>query len=378
MILGIEGVGQMGMYYLKLALKLGMSLDDIWLWDIDPTRLETARAIYPSVRIASSFAEFAAAADAFIVAVNTPAHHEEIRGLAEHGARRVLVETGLPPILCEKPLALNVVSLQKIRAVERSFPGLDISTAMVIAFSPTRGIIADRMETEGLSLRTCVGRWGKNRGRSDEFRPTAGDRVDELVHMAEFLLSLMQSDGIRFVDVVAQVEYLRYANADSQREAHERDPSFPLVPDSSTQALLSVMKESGEVAQMALASSFLEAEQVRDVGGTLTHHGTDEPVYSFNVHFDVKGSDHLTLTHVRTNEVERRELTCDKLLALTEAFFVHAQGGARDSRLASVEWSGAFVDLMEAIGESDELRRAEKAHRCRVSFEKPLERRAFA
>lgn len=378
MKLGIEGFGQMGEYYLKLARKLGMALDRIWLWDINPMRLEYARSTYPGVRIASSFEEFANAADAFIVAVNTPSHHEEIQGLAQFGARRVLVETGMPPILCEKPLALNVVSLRQIRAVERSFPGLDISTAMVIAFSPARGIIADRMETEGLSLRTCRGLWGKNRGRSDELRPTAGDRVDELVHMAEFLLSLMQGDGISHVDVVAQVEYLHYANADAQRSAHERDPSFPLVPDSSTQALLAVRKACGEVAQMSLASSFLEAEQVRDVGGTLTRRGTNEPAYSFNVRFDMKGSDHIVITHVRTNEVERHELKCDKLLALTEAFFVHAQGGARDPRLASVEWAGSFVELMEAIGESDELRRAEKAHRCRVSFETPLERRAFA
>ena len=368
MRLGVEGLGKMGTDYLAiLTRKIGVPPESVIGWDINPERIREAIVKFPGIRAACTFEEFARGADAYIVAVNTPAHHIEIERLARSGARHVLCETGTPSILCEKPLAQNVVSLRKIQAVERRYSHLQISTAMVIAFSPTRTALIELMREHNLQLRRFGGRWGKNRAAAKEVRPTAGDRVDEFIHMTEFGLSLLRSHGIDYIDLVAQVEYLAYVNEGSQRKAHEIDPSFPLRPDSSTHALLWVVLENGMVAPMSLASSYVEAQQVRTVWGNLTQPHSDEPIYAFNIEFDVKGDDVLTITHNRSDTKEVRSLACDKLRALTEAFLQQAQSGVRDDRLASVEWAGKFVEMMEAIGRIGDYR-PKGSHWERVHF----------
>ena len=370
MRIGVEGAGQMGRYYLaNLIEKLRIPPENVAVWDIAPERMAVIQAKYPGIVAATSGDDFASKADVFIVAVNTPAHHTEIERIARHGARSVLCESGTPSILCEKPLAQNVTNLRKIRALERRFKDLEISTALVIAFSPTRKVLLDLINSERLTLRVFGGRWGKNRGSSKELRPTAGDLVDEFVHMTEFGLGLVRHQGIRHVDVVAQVDFLHYVNAEAQRVAHERDPSFPIVPDHSTQALIAASIQNGETVQMSLASSFLEAAQVRSVWGQLAFTGTQDPARSFSIDFDVEGADRITLTEVQTDEKTVEVMPCDKLLALTEAFIESARSGKRDERLASVEWAGRFVELMEAIGESDRRRRAGKSRECRVEFQ---------
>lgn len=365
--IGIEGVGQMGLSYLEKLRELGFDPADIVIWDTKPEKMSAAQHRFSGIRPATSFEDFAGLGDAYIVAVNTPSHHVEIERLAMHGVQHVLRESGLPRILSEKPLADSVVSLRKIRALQRAYRQLNVYTALVISFSETRQRILKLMKDEGLTLRVFGGRWGKNRGKSTELRPTAGDRVDEFIHMTEFGLGLVRSHGVRHVDVTAQVEYLAYANEQAQREAHERDSSFPLRPDHSTQALLCAATNHGEV-QMCLASSFLEAKQVRTVWGTLAVPGSDEPVYSFSIDFDVKGADKITLTPIRSDTPEETTLPCDKLRVLTESFLRTARGEVADDRLAPVDWAGFFVEIMEAIGMSDKLRREIKPSRLRVSY----------
>ncbi len=353
---GVEGLGQQGQTFIaKLLQGLKVPPRKVIVWDIRPDRIAATVAKFPGVRVASSFEEFARSADMFVVAVNTPAHHDEIEKLATLGARHVLCESGTGAILCEKPLAQNVVALRKIRALKARFPQLRVYTALVIEYSDARRELFELMESEHLDLVEFCGRWGKNRAAARELRETAGDRRDELIHMLELGLGLVRHRGLRAVEVLsAQVSYLNFANADAQRRAHERDSSFDLVPDSSTRVMLSAELERGTV-ELNFASSFTEAENVRQVWGTFVAQGTNEPRYSFSVKFDEKREgvvgDEVLITELRSDTPRRLWLPCDKMLTLTQAF-ADSQSGVVDPRLATVEWAGTFVELSDAIGES--------------------------
>lgn len=364
--IGVEGMGQMGLYYLSALFKLGFDMSRVIVWDIVADRMAAAQEKHPMARMARSVEDFAAHADAFILAVSTPAHHTEIERLVSLGARK---------ILCEKPLAQDGAGVREVQNIAHAYPNLDLRTAFVIGFSPVRTHLVQLVQREGLVLRTFGGRWGKNRGRSTEMRPTPGDRVDEFVHMIEFGLGLVPS--VQYVDVTAQVGHLAYANADSQRKAHEHDASFPLKPDHSTQALLSVRSNAGET-HMALSSSFLEARQVRQVWGTFACGMTTEPAYAFAVDFDVAGADVLTLTHIRSDKVSEQTFRCDKLAALTSSFVRLATNDEEDERLATVAQAGFLVDIMEAVGESDRMRKEGRPRCVRVSPSGALGPRAVA
>jgi predicted dehydrogenase len=346
-----------------------MSPADIVIFDIKDERVAAAAAKYPGLSVAQSFEKFAQAASAYIVAVNTPAHHTEIDKLARFGARRVLLESGTPSILSEKPLAQNVVYLKQIRAVGRRYPDLRIHTALVIAFSPARKKLIELRDEKGLVLREFTGSWGKNRAVLTEKRPTAGDRVDELIHMLEFGLGLLPE--IDYVELTAKMGYLSYVNEAAQREAHLRDSSFPLRPDNSTHLMLRAAMPSGTSTRMHLESSFTKAKQVRNVEGVFTRPDSDEPGYAFAVEFDQKGADHLTVTELRSNTVTEEVLPCDKLCDLAEAFLRSARGEATDPRLASIEWAGFFVHLMDAVEKSSGLELNGRWGRQRVLYKQP-------
>ncbi|MFZ2886242.1 MAG: Gfo/Idh/MocA family oxidoreductase [Minisyncoccia bacterium] len=187
MKVGVIGLGQMGKFYLaKLFEDLEYPAEDVIGWDINSARFAEVRQKYPKIRVANSFEEFARSANAFIVTVNTPAHHTVIEGLAPH-AQCILLESGTP-LLCEKPLASDFVKMKQIRAAARRY-NIDIRTALVIGFSPVRNELIKLRDEQHLVLREAQGLWGKN--RVGDTRPTAGDRVDELVHMLEFNLGLL-------------------------------------------------------------------------------------------------------------------------------------------------------------------------------------------
>jgi hypothetical protein len=356
--IGLAGVGQMGNNYLTKLEELGIPASNIAIWDIAQERMKKAQEKYPAITVASTLEDMAETAEIFIVTVNTPAHLDVIETITRRAGPRVIPRMGSLHILCEKPLVQTPFEMRKIEELVREFNGLNISTALVITFSLTRDYLAHLMQDEKLELRNFGGRWGKNRGSSKELRPTAGDRVDELIHMAEYGFGLLRDTYIGPVRVMSQVGYLKYANPDSQRTAHTRDSSFPLIPDHSTQVLLDVDIGHGRTTQMSLASSFLEARQVRNVWGTFCKERTDEPVYSFDLNFDVDGADLLYLKRIRTDEhVPTEPFRCDKLRLLTKAFLDYAESGKKDDRLASIVWAGFFVSLAQTIGDFDENHR---------------------
>jgi len=111
---------------------------------------------------------------------------------------------------------------------------------------------------------------------------------------------------------------------------------------------------------------------VRHVWGTLVHRDTDEPAYSFAVSFDEKQGgvvgDLLTLTHCRSDEKSIQWLPCNKLGSLTEGFISSSASGIATPGLASVDWAGSFVELMQAVGDSDEARLNGEPSMRRVFF----------
>jgi len=365
--IGVAGLGQMGLNYLRNLQELGQSVDQIVGCDIDAGRIKKVCATYPDLVTTQSIEELAANADSFIVTVNTPSHCEVIETIADNAAERVIGKNGAAYILCEKPLVQHTADLKRLQELEARYKGLKILTALVITFSDARQMLESVMQADSLELRYAGGRWGKNRGRDSEKRPTAGDRVDEFIHMVEFLFSLMRKEGITYSDVISQVEHLEYVDEEVQSAAHQYDSSFPLKPDHATQALLNV-KAGNNMVPMCLSSSFLEAQQVRQVWGTLCAPGTEKPVYSFDISFDTPKGDVLTLTQVRWNIVKPLEHPGNKLLSLTRAFLDLVTQGVLDERLADIGWAGRFVELADAIGESDRRRRKGSGREVRVTF----------
>lgn len=117
--------------------------------------------------------------------------------------------------------------------------------------------------------------------------------------------------------------------------------------------MLTAHTNAGESAQMTLASSFTMSEQVRRLSGTFAPKGSNAAAYGFVANFDQKGSDLVTIADLRAKQVILdQSLKCDKLLDLTRAFVQMARGEKDDPRLASVEWTGFFVELMDAIQKS--------------------------
>jgi predicted dehydrogenase len=369
MKVGVIGYGKMGTDYVKKLIGLGIPAEDIVVWDIALERMMAAVSEHPSIVAAQSLDELARWADSFIVAVNTPAHHEVIDTLAQSGARNVLCESGTTSVLCEKPLAQNVIQLRKIRALSRQFSRMSIHTALVIQFSDVFDHISRLIRDEDLVFAGGNGVWGKNRGMTTERRPTAGDRTDECLWMIEVIMALIRHQGIRHATIhSAMCGYLDYANAESQRIAHKRDESFPHVPDHATSVNMSFATALESDIQVNLSSSFLLAQQRRNVGGVFKRRGTNEPVILIDLEFDMPEGDHLLVTRCRSNEKEHIVLKTDKLAVMTGAFLEHARSGIAHGSLASVEQAAVCIEILEAIGEADKLRREGIARFHQIAF----------
>ena len=253
MRIGIIGAGQMGGYYANtLVAKCGCPNDDVVVFD----RInERAQAVAKKYGIAMS-ESLPADIDAAIVAASTPSHHELVVQLAQQGVKH---------ILCEKPLAQDTESLDHI---VDNIGESRVYTALVINFSPALSALATIMNMSEIMLLEFYGRWGKNRGRASEKRPTAGDIEDEAVHPIGTLLMLAKVQGgrIRRASVNAMAGWLPYANEESQRDAHEHDRSFPLRPNHSTSANIRLIGE-GYAVQAHIHSSFLLGQETRVIGG---------------------------------------------------------------------------------------------------------------
>jgi len=162
--------------------------------------------------------------------------------------------------------------------------------------------------------------------------------------------------------------FLNYANEASQHAAYARDDSFPLLPDHSTSATMSFTTDVEEDIHVTLASSFLLPRQKRNITGILKKRDTNEPVILFEVEFDQKDGDHLLVTRCRTNEQRTFILPRDKLNVMTDAFIEYAQNGSTCEALAPVEQAAICVEILDAIGESDHLRRAGAARFHKIYF----------
>ena len=288
MKIAIIGCGQMGRYYAaNLVQKIGVPRSSVTCSDIVPERAQ---------KLASDFGinhsdSLPLAVDAAIVAVNTPAHASIIEVLAQGGVKH---------ILCEKPLGLNHADIQRIENVAAE-TGAIITTALVINFSGALPYLRELMRDERLHPLELYGSWGKPRPLDKTPRPSAGDVEDEAIHPIATCLSLFSS--IRRIDVEAsQVGMLPFVDSAIQNAARDRDHSFPSRPNHSTSVLCVVhSKEAGILpVNMSIRSSFLLAKQERRIGGVLGEYNVTsyetKARYAFEIDFDLKGEDVLTLT----------------------------------------------------------------------------------
>lgn len=338
MRIGIIGAGQMGGYYAEnLVGKLDFPASSVIVKDIQNEKAVTLAQRYGLVASTAPLSQDKM--DAAIVAVNTPAHADVIIGLLKNGVRRILVE---------KPLGLNTRDTQKILAYLS--PDDMLYEALVINYSVALSALQTLMEGKGVEPLELYGNWGKPRPLDKVARPSPGDVEDETLHMISFAMKLLRKK-LAMVHVTARVGHLRFVDPPVQERAQILDRSFPLVPNSSTAALIRFGHGVDNTVPFDCRSSFLLARQVREVGGVLGKDG--EPAYLFSVEFDVKTDkgveDRLTVVDLAQKTSSPMNFGGDKLLQVTQAFLEAAEGKKPDPRLATAAEGALLVKITEAI-----------------------------
>ncbi len=337
----IYGAGQMGSYYVKLLRESGFPADKLSIVDIEPGKAERLAGIHdvPDTR------EELAGIEAAIVASSTPSHASIILKLIDAGVRH---------ILCEKPLAMDAGEVSRIREAAEAH-GARVYTAFVVEFSPTFRRLTELMSAENLELSNLSGIWMKNRAASSESRPSAGDLEDEMVHMLSFALRLAsQREIVSPISITADLVRSRYVG-DAQARAVIRDASFPPRPNSGTNATIRLSTKGAlSPLSMSLSSSFAGAVQRRLVWGELSGVGTNTPKYAFEISFDDRGKDILTITELSGNKTIVEEFSVNKLEELVKAFMRATKDPKPDARLADTGWAGLISAATDAMTSSDE------------------------
>ena len=346
MKIAIIGLGQMGGYYVNTLLKAGVKASAIVGVDIDPAKVAAAKKKFPSIAFQDSLDSMEV--DAAIVATNTPSHHPVLISLMERNVRW---------LICEKPLGIDMSAINQVRDVMLRTKSY-IFTAFLMNFSPALLYVIDKMQTENLVLAEGSVVWGKN--RYGDKRPTPGDLEDETVHGAGVLHNLcVVNQEILSIAVMGRLTHPTFASAEAQAKAHALDPSFPTKVNASTMVIESISTNKGEVL-CNMHSSFIGSHQVRRVTAVLSRaDNPSQPVYTVEFNFDVKTSsaivDHLTVTTLDGNTVERLEFVCDKLSDQTKAFMAAARGDAIDPRLTDYNEARKAVAFTEAVLASHQI-----------------------
>lgn len=349
----VVGLGQMGAVYLKALKKLGINDNEILGVDIDLSKVQTAQKNFSGIKFQQGIifddyydpytsSEYGVGIDALesvaIVASNTPSHHDVVASFVRHG---------VPYILCEKPLGINIAAVREIEvALEKA--NSKVFTAFLMNFSPAVLHLIDKMQDEGLVLTEGSVVWGKN--RMGDKRPTPGDLEDESVHGVGILHKLASvNQQIVGIQVGSMITYPKFADPTVQAKAHELDPSFPKEVNASTMALEQICTDRGFVS-CVIHSSYLYCRQTRRVSAVLSKMDDfAQPVYSVEVNFDIKTEagteDQLTITELVGNKVQQLSFTCDKILEQTKAFIL----GGTDPRLTDFAQARKAVAFSEAV-----------------------------
>lgn len=302
----IVGFGQMGGYYQKILRDLGYTSDQILLCDSNPQQLEGVQGATPVHNLDKGLDQNP---QAVFVTPNTHAHLSVIQDSVESGTKNIYIEKPIVEPEQQEALA-NLLKEQK-----------DVRTIVgyVINASPVMGALVDHMRENDLHLLSSIGRWGKRRGNK---RATAGNQVDEIIHMLMAHHALTQStqnvDDFDVNSVVRMKGQIGFFAPDKQRELYGEEN----LPDSTTQGQIYLETDRFKAVPLLFQSSFVIGEQIRNIVAHLGD-GNGRHTHTANLHFDQRadGKNTDTGTLIREPdgalELEWRAPEVNKLRSLT-------------------------------------------------------------
>lgn len=279
-----------------------------------------------------------------IVSVNTPDHERVIRALVtQHNVRK---------IISEKPLWLNLEHSRQIIELAKS-KKVDLYTAFIIRYSPVIQKIILFMKENNLFMQEGKVIWWKD--RTKDTRPTAWDLEDEAVHGMDilFLLADLLSKIDSFRIEKAELEYKDYVNKEAQEAQNQRDPSYPLKPNSSSSVTTLINTVDWRKIKWQVDSSFVMDKEVRKIDIVLAW--TDGSEYMATMNFDMRQADGTVRDTLDISKswaiIETYEQTNNKLKVQTQAWIssLWTNWWDVDARLAWFDQSYAIALWTDAV-----------------------------
>jgi predicted dehydrogenase len=345
----VIGYGAMGEIYVQELLAAGLPPQQLIVVDRDEERRAKCLAKHENLmNVSANFMDVRGLQPktAFVL-TNSPEHLGTIRPCLDAGVQWMFVE---------KPLVLTSQVGDLLSIVHTHRLGLEgLYTAYLIPFSGAVQALKKKMADEGLAVYHVDARWGKNRLKDRQQRPTAGDAEDETVHPVSVALDLLRvgrHPALSFPVTMIRADLVHFPFFDPQVQeaARQHDMSYPVRPESGTNLRMEVLANHGPV-KVWVQSSFLSFDLERRIEVVLGPTEGGDPTVLARLEFDVEGKeDRLVLYHLKGNQdVSGKPFPAKaKLGAQLEAFLHKVAGGKDDDRL--VNWSRAvhLVRIMAA------------------------------
>lgn len=347
----VIGAGKMGKAYIEKLVSKGISQNEITVVDIDQSKLDAIKKIFPGVRVATEIPN-----DNFkfaCVLSNSPAHLLNLESLSD---------LEMPPaVLVEKPL----ISVSQLNSVQQKTEKLLAAlskgyTAYLIDFSPAMTDLLQFMADHGLVVIEGKGNWEKN--RTADRRPTAGDLEDEMTHQLASLMALTKmNQNPSNLAVSCKLTYLDYVNSDAQAALAEQDNSIPANPNSATRLDVEINTDVAEApVLLSMWSSFTSPEQTRVIQVILSTGGR-APEYGAKIIFDdpqAKGDILKIWKYPDKEPTVKVYENPDKLGLQVDAFLRAVSVGENHPALKSLADGLSMVRIAEAALKSDKSRSA--------------------
>lgn len=245
----IVGFGQMGGFYRNILSDLGYKPDQILVCDTNPAQLAKVQGATPMNKVRDGWDQ---QPQAVFVTTNTHAHLPVLQEAVESGVKNIYVEK---PIVEPSQLEVLAHLLQQHHDVR-------VLVGYVINASPVMDALVDHMREHDLHVLSSIGRWGKRRGNT---RPTAGNHVDEIIHMLMAHYALVKSTqnvaGFGVDSVVRMKGHSGFYNVEKQSGMYGTQH----LPDSTTQGAIHLETDRLEGVPLLFQSSFVLGEQMRNI-----------------------------------------------------------------------------------------------------------------
>lgn len=260
-------------------------------------------------------------------------------------------------IFSEKPLGLTLQHTEDIEKSARE-NNADIYTGFLIRFSPAVAKLKQFMKEENLIMTTGIVDWGKN--RSGDSRPTAGDLEDEAVHGMDILLFFASvNQNIDTLTISGKLEFQKYVDEVIQKNAHERDPSYPLLPNSSAHVQTIIQSSKTEIITTLRSSFVAPSERRYIIIGLADPKEPKKLLYAARMDFDkrlkdsnVEDSIEIWNTQSPNNPPIKFSQTSDKLMSQIEAWTNSIDRKNIDPRLANITDAIHIARWTDAVNQS--------------------------